>query len=114
MEEGSSSVAPEPEAAGVAGVFPLSELLRLGEESSKGCIDAVLTATPELEGWSAVGESVEMLGGSTARRQDGLTCQSRLLEAHDTTLTMQVALATAEGVVCGRGEIRFALLHGGE
>lgn len=112
MEEGSSSVAPEPEAAsGVAGVFPLSELLRLGEESSKGCIDGVLTATPELAGWSAVGESVEMLGGSTARRQDGLTCQSRLLEAHDTTLTMQVALATAEGVVCGRGEIRFALLH---
>ena len=114
MEEGSSSVAPEPEAADVAGVFPLSELLRHAEESSKGCIDAVLTATPELEGWSAVGESVEMLGGSTARRQDGLTCQSRLLEAHDTTLTMQVALATAEGVVCGRGEIRFALLHGGE
>ena len=63
MEEGSSSVAPEPEAAsGVAGVFPLSELLGIGEESSKGCIDGVLTATPELEGWEPEKVSV---GGDT-------------------------------------------------
>ena len=55
MEEGSSSVAPEPEAAGVAGVFPLSELLRLGEEGHPGRVGGALVCNEADVQWWALG-----------------------------------------------------------